>query len=71
MVLSAQAEVTQFQEHVLTNFNKTFKYEPPIIAVQELENIFSIERKNLRAWLNVLCLGQETNVERRKARRCN
>ena len=39
------------------NFKKMVAHEFLIRGVQQLENMFSIARKDLYSWLNIVCLG--------------
>jgi hypothetical protein len=42
---------------LLPNFNKIVECELLMMGVQQLEDVFSIVRTNLRAWLSMLDLG--------------
>jgi len=42
---------------LLQNFKKLVEHEFLIRGVQQLENMFSIARKDLYSWLNTVCLG--------------
>jgi len=56
-----------FQAALLRNFNKTVRRELLIMGVQQLEDVFSILRKNFRAWTNMSCLEEKNlSAERRK-----
>jgi len=63
--------VSPFKGLLLSNFNKMVESLILILEVQKLENVFTIARKDLRTWFNVLVLNSKEVIVQQHKSRCH